>query len=161
MKNYIFNILLGLIIVALLPEVTIGQDASKTKEIRSQLSHLCGYSMKYDEFVQLPRAKYGEQIDKFEKLYRDQIKKIKHGPDRDLYFEFLEKATGPDSLKYKVGSGMPFPYVYFYTLLSKSRVDKMPTRIEYYKVVKYSLFTKDKEELIHPRDIPFLRYKEW
>ncbi|WP_196939828.1 hypothetical protein [Sphingobacterium pedocola] len=41
MKNYIFNILLGLIIVALLPEVTIGQDASKTKEIRSQLARLC------------------------------------------------------------------------------------------------------------------------
>jgi len=160
-KNHIFNILLGLIIVALLPKVTIGQDAYKEKEIRSQLTRLCGYSMKYDEFVQLPREKYGKQIDKFEKLYRDQIKKIKHGADRDLYIAFLDKATGPDSLKYKGPNDMPYPYVHFYTTSSKRRMHKMPTRIEYYKVVKYSLFTIDKEELTHPRDVPFLRFKEW
>jgi len=35
----------------------------------------------------------------------------------------------------------------------------MPTLLEYYKVVKYSLFTLDRDELIPPDEVPFLRYK--
>lgn len=158
MKNNTFKILIGLFALMLSIAVVNGQDDPKIKEIRIQLIRLSEYSNNYDRYRQLPKEKYGEQIVKFEKLYRDQIKKIKHGPDRELYTQYLKTATGADSLKYKDKHAVP--YVYIYSILTQ-RTDRMPTLLEFYKVVNYSLFTMDMEELIPPRDIPFLRYKEW
>lgn len=152
-----FKLLFGLTLLVLMSSVTIAQDDTKTKEIRLQLSLLCEYSSKYDYYAQLKASKFDEQRSKFEKMYRDQIKKIKHGPDRDLYIQYLNTATGRDSLKYRDNKG--HPYFNYYTITA--RIDRMPTLLEYYKVVKYSLFTMDKEELIHPRDVPFLRYRDW
>lgn len=86
----------------------------------------------------------------------DQINCIKKGPNRDIYIQFLNDATGKDSLRYQKQIGMH--YTYLAPILTHDR-KKKPNMFEYLKVVKYSLFTLNKEELILPKDIPFLKGK--
>lgn len=126
------------------------------RQVRIDIANLCDYSQQYNKYSQLSSNKFDEQRSKFNKLYRDQIYKIKHGTHRAVYKEFLDKATGIDSLKYKNEKG--YEYTYTFSLVSR-RIDTMPTLLEFFKVVKYSLFTLDKEELLPPKDVPFLKYK--
>ncbi|MCS3556180.1 MULTISPECIES: hypothetical protein [unclassified Sphingobacterium] len=131
--------------------------AQTDKDIRSDLSRLRNYSIKYDTHVQSMPTKYPEEMKIAEKKYRDQINKIKNGSNKALYLKFLDKATGIDSLKYKDVPGMN--YIAMNTV-EMQVIRSLPTQLEYYKVVKYSLFILNKDELIRPENVPFLRYKE-
>jgi len=126
-------------------------------EILNDLSRLRNYSIKYDTHVQSMPTKYPEEMKIAEKKYRDQINKIKNGSNKALYLKFLDKATGVDSLKYKDVPGMNYIYM---NIVEMQVIRSLPTELEYYKVVKYSLFTLNKEDLIRPENVPFLQYKE-
>lgn len=126
-------------------------------EILNDLSRLRIYSIKYDTHVQSMPTKYPEEMKIAKKKYRDQINKIKNGSNKALYLEFLDKATGIDSLKYKDIPGMN--YIAMNTV-EMQVIRSLPNQLEYYKVVKYSLFTLNKEDLIRPENVPFLQYKE-
>lgn len=126
-------------------------------EILNDLSRLRIYSIKYDTHVQSMPTKYPEEMKIAEKKYRDQINKIKNGSNKALYLKFLDKATGVDSLKYKDVPGMNYIYM---NIVEMQVIRSLPTELEYLKVVKYSLFTLNKEDLIRPENVPFLQYKE-
>ncbi|MBD1434722.1 hypothetical protein H8B06_17990 [Sphingobacterium sp. DN00404] len=119
--------------------------------------YLLDYAVKYDKYAQLS-DKYEQQKNEAKKQYVDMVNQIKRGPNREKFVNFLNKAIGVDSVQYKDKKG--YSYTYNHSL-HNPRISKMPTLLEYYKVVKYSLFDMDKDELLPPKDIPFLRYKEW
>ena len=86
----------------------------------------------------------------------DQINYIKKGPNRAIYIQFLNDATGQDSLRYQKQIGMHYTYL---VPIRTHNIGNMPNMFEYLKAVKYSLFTLNKEELLLPKDIPFLKGK--
>lgn len=130
--------------------------AQSERDIQIDILRLAEYSSQYDIFYQSMPTKHPDKMKIAEKKYKDQIAKIKNGPNKIKYIQFLEKATGIDSLKYKNEKG--YKYTSYGPWL-QVRLSQMPTMLEYFKVVKYSLFTLNKEELIQPKDVPFLKYK--
>jgi len=156
MKKIAMIILSGLIWCALC-QISVAQQKPEKVEIKKQLMYLLNYAVEYDKFAQLS-DKYKQQKNEARQRYVDMIKQIKHGPNREKIENFLNKATGIDSIQYRDKKG--YSYTYSHSL-HIPRISKMPTLLEYYKVVKYSLFDMDRDELLPPKDIPFLRYKEW
>lgn|SRR5690606_5656296 len=134
-------------------------NANPERSIRIELGKLREYSVEYDKYSKTSSSKFVKEKEKYTKLYKDQLNKIKRGSERHIYIQFLDKATGVDSLKYKNEKG--YSYISPENPLLVPRISKMPTLLEYYKVVKYSLFEMDKDELLPPKDVPFLRFKEW
>ncbi|MGJ1266554.1 hypothetical protein ACR78G_05135 [Sphingobacterium spiritivorum] len=131
--------------------------AQTDRDILNDLSLLRNYSIDYDTHIQSQPTKYPDKLKVTEKKYRDQINKIKRGPYKELYVKFLDKAIGIDSLKYKKIPGMNYIAM---NPVEMQVLKSLPTELEYFKVVKYSLFTLDKEELVRPENVPFLKYKE-
>lgn len=146
-----------LAVIALLSLFSTNLFAQTDRELATEILRLRDYSITYDTYAQSKPTKYPEELKVAEKKYRDQINKIKKGPNKDKYIKYLNKATGVDSLKYKNTPGM-----YYISLnpVELQRVKALPTQLEYFKVVKYSLFTQNKEDLIRPENVPFLAYKE-
>jgi len=71
-----------------------------------ELSNLREYSIDYGGYAEIDATTLKERNrtgkkEQAAKKYRDQIDKIKNGPDRELFLTFLNKATGVDSVKYK------------------------------------------------------------
>lgn len=124
------------------------------RDIKIDLHRLRVYSANYDAYREFNQHEYAEVKKKHREKYLDQIDKIKRGPDRNLYIQFLDEATGKDSLEYKNEIGMHYTYA---NPIMVHRRTNMTNMFEYLKVVKYSLFTMDKEELLLPNDVPFLK----
>lgn len=131
--------------------------AQSDREIATDLLKLRDFSIKYDTYIQSMPTKHPEAMKEAEKNYRNQIDLIKNGPNRNLFIKFLDKATGVDSLKYKDMPAMNYIYM---STVEMQKLSALPNLLEYYKVVKYSLFTLNKEELFRPEEVPFLKYKE-
>ncbi|WP_333625764.1 hypothetical protein [Sphingobacterium siyangense] len=157
---------LVLIFFSICSTIYAQQIPDEFQGIRIDLDRLRDYSLQYDKYKQYNLEKFVNEKEKYTelyskrakyaKLYKEQIYKIKYGPKRHIYIRYLDKAIGVDSAKYKEEKG--FEYTFVFSLVSR-RSDTMPTLFEYYKVVKYSLFTLDKEELLPPKEVPFLKYK--
>ncbi|WP_400263086.1 hypothetical protein ACFX5U_08465 [Sphingobacterium sp. SG20118] len=124
------------------------------RDIKIDLHRLRVYSANYDAYREFNQHEYAEVKEGHRKKYIDQIDKIKRGPNRDLYIQFLDEATGKDSLEYKNQIGMHYTYA---NPIMVHRRKNMTNMFEYLKVVKYSLFTMDKDELLLPNDVPFLK----
>lgn len=137
--------------------VAVAQETPERVEIKKQLMYLLDYAVKYDKYAQLS-DKYEQQKNEAKQQYDDLVRRIKYGANRSQFIDFLDTATGIDSLQYSGKKG--YNYTYSHSLHSP-RISRMPTLLEYYKVVKYSLFEMDKDELLPPKDVPFLRFKEW
>ncbi|WP_257670967.1 hypothetical protein [Parapedobacter tibetensis] len=134
------------------------QTKEDTKELKIELLKLMDYSARFDSYKLSSEkdSKYIAKRDSVEKLYRAQIQKIKHGPRSSDYLSFLDVAIGRDSAFYSKNLG----YNYFHVDVTLNIMrSALPTQLEYYKVVRYSLFEKDKDELLPLKDIPFLRHK--
>jgi hypothetical protein len=131
--------------------------AQSDREIATNLLKLRDFSIKYDTYIKSMPTKHPEAMKEVEKNYRNQIDIIKNGPNRNLFIKFLDKATGADSLKYKDMPAMNYIYM---STVEMQKLSALPNLLEYYKVVKYSLFTLNKEELVRPEKVPFLKYKE-
>ncbi|EEI92234.1 hypothetical protein HMPREF0765_2161 [Sphingobacterium spiritivorum ATCC 33300] len=144
--------LIGLIFLICCSNASFAQPSSR--DIMIDILRLREYSINYDAYKDLKDPDAAIKKNEYTKKYFDQINKIKNGPNRELYIQFLNEATGIDSLKSKNDIG--YNYTYYVGILTHRRI-KMPTRLEYFKVVKYSLFTMNKDELIQPKDVPFLR----
>ena len=67
----------------------------------------------------------------------------------------MNNAIGKDSTNY---SDVGYNYTWVNELLTTS-VFKKPTLLEYFKVVRYSLFEKNRDRLLPMEDVPFLKYK--
>ncbi|MGJ1360913.1 hypothetical protein ACR79B_03465 [Sphingobacterium spiritivorum] len=147
------KIVIGLILIIYCSNVSWAQPSSR--DIMIDILRLREYSINYDAYKDLKDPDAADKKNQYTKKYFDQINKIKNGPNRALYIQFLNDATGIDSLKSK--SVVGYNYTYHNGLLATPEFKKMPTRLEYFKVVKYSLFTMNKDELIQPKDVPFLR----
>ena len=147
---------------SLLTTKTVYAQMSKEEvKLDVELLKLRNYSIDYGGYAEIDSAtlkerNLNEKKEEAENKYRDQLAKIKNGPDRDLYVNFLNKATGVDSVKHNYPG---FNYTYLNPIMVHS-LKLMPTLLEYYKVVKYSLFTLDRDELIPPDEVPFLQYKQ-
>lgn len=124
------------------------------RDIIIDFQQLRDYSANFDAYRKSKRHKYSELKEGHRKKYKAQIDKIKRGPNRNFYIQFLDEATGKDSLEYKNQIGMHYTYA---NPIMVHRLRNMTTMFEYLKVVKYSLFTLDKEELLLPDDVPFLK----
>lgn len=135
-----------------------GQTKEETREIRSVLWELRDYSIEFDTYSMVAERneRYIAQRDSIGKRYKDLVREIKYGPRKDRFLAFLDQATGPDSVRH--GAMMGYNYMFVNEILSIRR-SKLPTLLEYYKAVRYSLFEKDEDMLLHMRDIPFLKYK--
>ena len=151
--NTKLKIAIGLILLICCSNTLFAQTSSR--DIMIDILRLREYSINYDAYKDLKDPDTADKKNQYTKKYFDQINKIKNGPNRALYIQFLNDATGIDSLKSKGVVG--YNYTYHNGLLATPEFKKMPTRLEYFKVVKYSLFTMNKDELIQPKDVPFLR----
>ncbi len=134
------------------------QFKEQKKYLNTQLHRLRDYSLAYDTYsrMSVKHKEYISKRDSAEIRYRKQIKIIKFGPKKDQFLAFLNKAIEKDSALYRNKVG------YNYTMADESTTEgllKKLTLLEYYKVVRYSLFEKDSNRLLPMEDIPFLKYK--
>ncbi|MGJ1263115.1 hypothetical protein [Sphingobacterium spiritivorum] len=148
----LLKVTIGFILLICCINVSFAKPSSR--EIMIDILRLREYSINYDAYKHLKDSDAATKKNEYTKKYFNLINKIKNGPNRALYIQFLNDATGIDSLKSKNDIG--YNYTYYVGILTHRRT-KMPTRLEYFKVVKYSLFTMNKDELIQPKDVPFLR----
>jgi hypothetical protein len=126
------------------------------KDIQLDILRLREYSIEYHKYLKRNDPAVVEIKSARKKKYLNQIDKIKNGPNRTLYIEFLDHAIDQDSLKHNNQTW----YNYTTPGLDYS-ARTSPTRLEYFKVVKYSLFTLDKDELLMPLKVPFLKGKKY
>ena len=137
-------------------KIVLAQVPLEFRDIQIDILRLREYSIKYYGYKEVSDSKARDRKDSVTKKYRDQIHKIKNGPNRKLYLKFLNNAIEEDSSKYKDEIG--YNYTYYNPLLTYDRRE-MPTMLEYFKVVRYCLFEKNKNELVPPDQIPFLNQK--
>ncbi|RXF68849.1 hypothetical protein [Arcticibacter tournemirensis] len=148
-----------LLFVGLLKQVQAQHQLNEQeKYLNIQLHQLREYSLAYDTYsrMSVKYKEYKSRRDSAEIRYRKQIKLIKFGPKKNQFLAFLNKAIEKDSALYRNRVG------YNYTMADESTTEsplKKPTLLEYYKVVRYSLFEKDSNRLLPMEDIPFLKYK--
>ena len=149
--------LLVLMLLGLFTHV-IGQTSQEVINIKKELYTLRNYSIAFDRLERFPKnsSTYTVKKDSIEELYRDQIYKIKHGPQRSQFLSFLNTAVEKDSTQYRAFLGFNYTYI---DETQSIRRSMLPTLLEYFNVVKYSLFDQDKEELLPLDDILFLRHK--
>lgn len=152
--KYYYSILATLFSLLSLNSIVSAQTQLSTRDLQVDILRLGEYSIKYDAYHRVFPNSDPQNEQKYEKKYKDQIQKIKNGINKNQYLAFLDKAIGTDSLKHKNQIG--YNYTYYNELLTHDR-RKMPNRLEYFKVVKYSLFTLNRDELVLPKDVPFLR----
>lgn len=124
------------------------------------LNRLQTYSIEHDRLTLSSESrienKYHGQKDSIEGAYLSYVKEIKYGKQRKEILDFLDNAIERDSLKYLQAG---FHYVFLGRYL-RPRIKELPTQLEYYKVVRYSLFELDRDRLIPPHEVPFLKHKD-
>lgn len=147
------------LILAWLLSYAQAQEQEQRRKVAHELLKLRDYSIAYDDYSKMfnKNEKYRRKRDSVELLYRGQIRKIKYGPLREEVLVFLNNATKRDSALYNHAA--MYNYKSYDQLLTVNPRE-IPTLLEYYKAVMYSLFEQDKDELLHMRDIPFLKYKQ-
>jgi len=155
-KQFIYTSILSSILLGLMVFSTPLIAQTALRDILHEFDKLRTYSIKYDAYRELNEPEYAERKKAHKKKYMDQINYIKKGPNRAIYIQFLNDATGKDSLRYQKQIGMHYTYL---VPIRTHNIGNMPNMFEYLKAVKYSLFTLNKEELILPKDIPFLKGK--
>lgn len=155
-KNLKYNLFAIILFLFTLTQ-TIYVKAQLTKrEAQVDILKLREYAIEYDIYGKTNDPKYIEKKNIATRKYNDQIHKIKNGSNKTEYLRFLDIATGVDSAKYKNNVGFNYTDISTNPFLTNN-IKKRPTMLEYFKVVKYSLFTLNKNELVLPKDVPFLR----
>lgn len=123
-----------------------------------ELQKLRRYSIDYDLYTnRLTGAQYEEKRIKAVELYKQQIQKISQGPENVKFEAFLKNAIEKDSVSLRNQTR------YNYTVISRAHIfpaNQLPTRLDYYKVVYYSLFVKKANELLPHEHFDFLRDKK-
>jgi len=71
------------------------------RDILHEFHKLRPYSIKYETYRELNEPEYAERKKAHKKKYMDQINYIKKGPNRAIYIQFLNDATGKDSLRHQ------------------------------------------------------------
>jgi len=131
------------------------QSKQQVIEVIKELYKLRDYSLDFDQIKRSNNLSVTRK-DSIEKLYRNQIEKIKYGPQRDQFLKFLNYAIEENPSNYQM---FGFNYTHDNELRSVRR-NQLPTLLEYLRAVRYSLFEMNKEELLPMGDTPFLRYKK-
>lgn len=149
------KILLNIIVLAASLNISFGQT---TRELSIDLENLRFYSIDYDLYTnRLKDEEYEEKRIRAVQLYTQQIQKISQGPQSAKFEAFLKDAIERDSVSLNKRTR------YNYLWVSPAFVfpaDQLPTNLDYYKVVYYSLFVKKANELLPHEHFDFLRDKK-
>lgn len=132
--------------------------AQTKRELIVELDKLRQYSVEYDLYFNIESNSRDEDKKKeVNNLYRQQVEKIKNGPNKEEFEHFLKNAIQKDSLKYKERRRYNYTFV---SPLIVYRSEQLPTALDYYKVVYLSLFIEKKDRLLPPEHFDFLRGKK-
>lgn len=101
------------------------------------------------------RKKFPEGIDSLYSKYQSLAKRLKNKENKKVYLDYINKVLASnDPMLEKAYVGI---YTYINPLSPDFRPNLSINLAKYYKIVKYSLYERNKDILLPLNDIPFMQ----